>query len=142
MNEIKLFSIPNQEKEGCLEIRFIETIDVVDGVTCDVYIHPETNDRDLGVIHIDPGSSTPPQKIIKGEETIEGYLSGKGVLAIRHIDGTISEHKVSSGDEGFCYAVDVGDVMQWRADEDAKLTVFEICFPPYEDGRYDNLSVF
>jgi hypothetical protein len=30
--------------------------------------------------------------------------------------------------------------MQWFADDDSSLTAYEICYPPYEDGRYENIS--
>jgi len=30
--------------------------------------------------------------------------------------------------------------MQWEADKEADLVAYEICFPPYEDGRYENLK--
>ena len=34
--------------------------------------------------------------------------------------------------------IEVGDIIQWQAVED--LVVFEVCFPPYEDGRFENLK--
>ena len=30
--------------------------------------------------------------------------------------------------------------MQWEADKDSDLVAYEICFPPYEDGRYQNIE--
>jgi hypothetical protein len=37
-------------------------------------------------------------------------------------------------------AVGIGDVMQWEADKETDLVAYEICFPPYEDGRYENIK--
>lgn len=30
--------------------------------------------------------------------------------------------------------------MQWRADEQENLVVFEVCYPPYEADRFENLK--
>jgi hypothetical protein len=36
--------------------------------------------------------------------------------------------------------ISIGDIIQWRADDNSDLEVYEICFPPYEPGRFKNLS--
>lgn len=118
---------------------FSETVEVTDGVECDIYIHPETNERDLAIITIEPNKATPLQKVLKGEETIEGYVSGKGKLKIIHLDGSESIFNVDENSHGFSHTIRVGETMQWQADQNSKLIVFEICYPPYEDGRFKNL---
>jgi hypothetical protein len=30
--------------------------------------------------------------------------------------------------------------MRWEADPKSNLKAYEICFPPYEDGRYENIK--
>lgn len=122
-----------------LRVIFQQSVEVTPEVTCDVYIHPETNERDLGIITIQPGKRTPLQRVFGGDETIEGYISGNGVLTIIHADGSVSEFPVGSGSEGFSQVVEVGEIMQWRASDNGELVVFEICFPPYADGRFENL---
>jgi hypothetical protein len=119
---------------------FIESSVVVLGVTCDVYVHPETDQRDLGIITIDSGAKTPLQKVLNGDLTIEGYLEGEGRLIITHIDGSQSVFEVDASAGGFCFSVEVGEYMQWQAALDQKLVVFEVCFPPYQDGRFENIS--
>jgi len=37
--------------------------------------------------------------------------------------------------------VSIGEIMQWEADKESDLHVFEVCYPPYEDGRYENLPL-
>jgi hypothetical protein len=37
-------------------------------------------------------------------------------------------------------AVAVGETMQWQAADEADLVVYEICEPPYADGRFENLA--
>ena len=123
-----------------LIVTFVESVPVKPGVTCDVYIHPETGERDLGIITIEPGEKTPLQKVLEGELTIEGYLSGEGTLTITHVDGTTSVMKVDSSAEGFCYSVGLGECMQWEAGPNQQLVVFEICFPPYKEGRYQDIA--
>ena len=122
-----------------LAVVFQESYEVVPGVTCDVYIHPETQQRDLGIITIEPHAKTPRQKVLGGDETIEGYLSGKGTLTITHRDGKQSVFEVGPENEGFSHPVEIGEIMQWQADDNEGLIVFEICFPPYQDGRFENL---
>ena len=39
----------------------------------------------------------------------------------------------------FSIDVKVGDTMQWKADLNSRLVVYEVCYPPYADGRYENL---
>ena len=34
--------------------------------------------------------------------------------------------------------IKVGDLVQWEATKD--LVFAEICYPPYEDGRFENIS--
>lgn len=36
--------------------------------------------------------------------------------------------------------VNIGDVMQWEAAPDSSLVAYEICYPPYEEGRYEELA--
>ncbi len=122
-----------------LRAQFEERSKVRTGVICDVYSHPENSDQDLGIITIQPGIKTPLQKVLKGEKTIEGYISGKGVLTITHTNGSVSTFEVSSETKGFSYEVAIGELMQWQAAQDSKLEIFEICFPPYQDGRFENL---
>lgn len=134
MNKLEQFTY----QEETLATQFIESSEVFPGVVCDVYIHPETKERDLGVINIEAGKITKPQKVLSGEETIEGYISGRGILVILKPDGTLLEFEVGPGDEGFSHTIEVGDIMQWQAIDD--LVVFEICYPPYQDGRFENLE--
>ncbi|MPN45176.1 hypothetical protein SDC9_192743 [bioreactor metagenome] len=76
--------------------------------------------------------------MLGGEETIEGYISGKGRLIVIKADGEKLQFEVEEGSEGFSQLIEIGDIMQWQAQEN--LVVFEICFPPYQDGRFENLD--
>ena len=125
-------------KDQTLATRFIESAEVFPGVRCDVYDHPETQQRDLGIIHIEAGKKTQPQRVLNGEQTIEGYISGKGRLTIVKPTGEKLEFPVGPDTKNFSYAVDVGDIMQWQAVD--QLVVFEICYPPYAEGRFENLA--
>lgn len=52
-------------------------------------------------------------------------------------DGEINTYEVNELTPlPFEIAVMINDVMQWQADSD--LVLYEICFPPYEDGRFQN----
>lgn len=136
MKKIETFNFNGQ----VLKTNFEERSEVVTGVVCDVYSHPETTAQDLGVITIQPGMKTPWQKVLQGNKTIEGYISGKGKLTINHVSGSLSTFEVSPDTEGFSYEVKIGELMQWQAAYDSVLVVFEVCFPPYQDGRFENLD--
>ena len=120
-------------------VSFVETMHVTDGVDCDIYTFVGDSSKDLGIIRISPGSKTPLQKVLKGDRTIEGYVSGKGKLTITKADGEQEVH-VASESEKPVVGVGIGELMQWEADKEANLVAYEICFPPYEDGRYENLK--
>jgi hypothetical protein len=122
---------------------FKETIQVPDtvGVECDVYAFEGDQSKDLGIIRIQPHCKTPLQKVLKGDRTVEGYISGKGKLTITKSDGE-QETYVADGEskEPIVVSVEIGELMQWEADKENGLVAYEICFPPYEDGRYENLK--
>lgn len=132
---IKTFNIDGIESP----VSFVETMQVADGVKCDTYTFDNRDDVDLGIIKIQPNFKTPRQKVLDGENTVEGYISGKGKLVVErnygHTDvydtGTNGKIKVNVG---------IGDIMQWIASEDTPLMAYELCYPPYKDGRYENLE--
>jgi len=122
-----------------LQTTRIDSSEVFPGVVCDAYEHPETKKRDLAIINIKAGYRTRPQRVLSGIETTEGYISGKGRLIIIKEDGEkLPPFEVEPGSEGFAHTVKVGEIMQWQADED--LVVFEVCYLPYEDDRFENLE--
>ncbi len=129
-----------QFEEGSKRLNFVETVDVVEGVKCEVYSVQGDTSKDLGIIKIQLGHSTPLQKILEGERTIEGFVSGKGKLKITRANGEEEVHPVDDKNEQkFSINVGIGDTMQWHADEGSSLVAFEICVPPYEEGRFKNL---
>lgn len=60
-----------------LKLHFEARSEVVAGVVCDVYSHPETSAQDLGIITIEPGMKTPLQKVLKGEKQLRAIYLGK-----------------------------------------------------------------
>lgn len=124
-----------------LPVSFVETMQVADGVECDVYTFDGDNSKDLGIIRMKPGSKTPLQRVLMGDKTIEGYISGRGKLTITKQGGKPDTFVVNEESEKpLEVSVKVGELMQWEADTDSKLTAYEICYPPYEDGRYENIE--
>lgn len=119
------------------KVKFIETLHVKDGVSCDVYEFIDDDSMDLGVITVAPGKSTPRQKVLLGDKTIEGYLSGSGFLKIEE-EGSIKEYSFPNETGVTEVSVKIGSIMQWTAKDDG-LIFYEICTPPYADGRYEDL---
>lgn len=120
-----------------LEVGFIETIQVVDGVECDVYEFTWDTTKDLWIIKIAKNSCTPKQLVLKWGKTIEGYVSWKWKLVVEK-EAVIQEYNTTQGEE-LEVIVNVWEKMQWFSDSDSELVAYEICFPPYEDGRYQDL---
>jgi len=132
------------EFEGTSQpVEFVETTQVVSGVECDVYNLLGDKTKDLGIIRIQPGGRTPPQRVVGGDRTIEGHVSGTGALVVIRTNGNGDPETYKFTDdasEKLSVEVKIGDVMQWRAAENSKLVVYEVCIPPYQDGRYENLQ--
>ena len=122
------------------KLEFVETVVVNEGVTCDVYSFPADPTKDLGIIKIKPAHTTPLQRILAGERTIEGHISGNGMLTVIREGKHKNVFIVKDVYLGKLNVdVNIGDLMQWQAAADSNLVVYEICYPPYKDGRFENL---
>lgn len=130
------------EFEGMnLPVDYVKSTKVTDGVTCDEYKFWGDTKKDLGIIKIDAGFKTPLQKVLGGTKTIEGYISGAGKITINRVGGSTEVITVEDKpNEYLSIIVDVGDTMQWEAEANSSLVVFEVCYPPYSDGRFQNLE--
>lgn len=139
INHLNVFGFERKSES----ISFVETMQVKEGVECDVYTFDDDPNKDLGIVRVAPGASTPRQKIIQGEKTIEGHISGKGRLIIVKPDGIQIIHtvddKVNETKKPMSTTLTIGDIMQWQADPESDLSFYEICYPPYQDGRFENL---
>ena len=124
-----------------LPVSLVETIQVISGVECDVYKFDTDPSKDLGIIRVGPGSKTPLQKVLTGDKTIEGYIQGKGTLTVTKANGEKTVYKVDEDSGQFSTNVDVGEQMQWQAADDSNLVFYEVCSPPYKDGRFQNIEL-
>ncbi len=120
-------------------VKFVTTLQIKPGVSCDAYEFEGDNSRDLAIVTVAPGAATPLQRVLLGEKTIEGYFSGKGTFTITKASGDKEIHEVGNSPEPFSAVVVVGELMQWRAAQDSALVFSEVCYPPYEEGRFQNL---
>lgn len=111
------------------KVSFISRSEVKEWVICDVYSFDENAEKDLWIIHIKKWYSTPKQKVLKWDKTIEGLLSGTATFTLNGIITHCSNKEKLE--------INRWDIMQWTAMED---TVFyEVCYLPYEDGRFENI---
>jgi hypothetical protein len=130
------------EFEGVVQpVEFIETTkEVSPGAECDVYKFVGDDTKDLGIIRIEPGCKTPLQRVLNGDKTIEGYVSGSGRLTVRRSNNIITIVDLTGEPtDHLSIEVKVGDTMQWKASPNSKLVAYEVCIPPYADGRFENL---
>lgn len=123
-----------------LKVNFLESTQVVPGVTCDAYEFVGDASKDLGLITLEPVTKTPRQLVLLGDKTIEGYVSGVGSLEITRASGSQEIYHFDAIKKSFTIEVLIGDTMQWIAGPEAVLLIYEICFPPYIEGRFRNLS--
>lgn len=121
-------------------VRYVETMTVKEGVECDVYSFNDDSSKDLGVVRVDKGTKTPLQRVLEGVTTTEGLLSGKGTLTVQSVDGEFTTFAFDEQNHGDVVVVEVGQIMQWEADQDSELVFYEVCVPPYADGRFENLT--
>lgn len=134
-------SLQNFTVEGeNLAVQFVERSQVTAGVWCSVYAFENDTTRDLALVRVEPGARTPRQKVVAGDQTIEGYVSGTGVLIITAPSGTQTIHTVDETTPDFAVTVQVGEVMQWQADSEEELVFYELCYPPFAEGRFENLE--
>ncbi len=122
------------------EVTYVETQTVKDGVECDVYTIADDETMDLAVVRVQPGHTTPLQLVKSGVRTTEIFASGNGSLKVTKPDGITVEHAFTKDSEPCAIDVNVGDTMQWTAGNEEELEFYEICIPPYEDGRFLDLD--
>ena len=120
-------------------VEFVETQVITDGVECDVYSFENDDAKDLGIIRIKKGFKTPKQIVLQGDKTIEGFLVGAADLSCGHDSDRETIFSYSDNSYGSETAIEVGEWMQWSADGDSVL--YEICYPPYKEGRFENQQV-
>ena len=118
------------------KINLIETSVVKEGVVCDVYEFEDDVTKDLGIVKVIKGNKTPLQKVLSGDKTLEIFESGVGTLTVVDTKGETQTYSFPSGSKEV--EVKVGETMQWEAIENS--TFIEVCYPPYKDGRYENLE--
>ena len=139
MRKLEVFTYHGKD----LPVHYIETSTVNDDVECDVYEFVEDASKDLGIIRIQPGGATPLQRVLKGDKTIEGYISGQGILQVSNIEGDSKIYEFPINSQKFSeIVVNKHETMQWQSTGDTELVVYEICHPPYEDGRFLDLDSF
>ena len=119
-------------------VKYVETLSIKDGVECDVYEFIEDKSIDLAIVRVKKGSSTPLQRVLSGTKTIEGHIDGEGTFTITNVSGIKQVYSFGNDATHKPMQVKIGECMQWIATTD--LTFFEICDPPYEDGRFENIK--
>lgn len=135
----KLTTLVCDDRE--LPVTFVERQEVKEGVICDIYTITGDATKDLAVIEIQPGFRSPRQRVLKGTHTIQRFTSGTANLFVDELDGSehtrffTSEEATQDND----IEVKVGEIMQWSSLGPDPLVYYEICEPPFETGRFEDL---
>lgn len=53
-------------------------------------------------------------------------------------DGSRTEHSFDDNQVNEPVSVEIGSIMQWTTETD--LTFSEVCYPAYEDGRFEDIG--
>lgn len=135
MSKLNSFKLDDE----LLELKYESTNEVKLGVICDVYSVIGRTDLDFALVEMKSGSSTPLQLVKGGERTIEIHVSGVGQFFFQ--ENEKAEPKLFDLEDGkpFKLTIPIGSKVRWIAETD--LTFAEVCYPPYEDGRYINLEI-
>jgi mannose-6-phosphate isomerase-like protein (cupin superfamily) len=123
--------------DSARSVQFVETVQVKEGVTCDVYRFIDSDAEDLAIVTVQKGFKMPLQQVMEGKQTVEGLVAGRGVLTVWSGSGEAKSHVFETGETGFV-SVAIGERMQWSANGDSDLSFYEVCTPPYKDGRFKN----
>ena len=134
MEKLSKFTLDNE----VLDLKYESTNEVKTGVMCDVYSVRERTDVDFAFVKMESGCSTPLQLVLGGEKTVEIHLSGAGQFFFQ--ENEQAEPEVFRLEDGkpFQLTIPIGSKVRWTAE--TELTFVEVCYPPYEDGRYRNLE--
>ncbi|MEO6728516.1 MAG: hypothetical protein ABIM99_01205 [Candidatus Dojkabacteria bacterium] len=139
----------NGDKYG---IKKVKSYQVCPGVDCTEYKIKRDKTKDLAVVNIMPGCSTPLQLVKEGDLTVESSIVGNGCLYVRKANGGTNIYEFTGNQyvqtelglkaqsTSFSALVEIGDVIQWRANPNSTLVFMEICTPPYKDGRFENIT--
>lgn len=121
------------------QVRYIETMQVKAGVECDTYAFVGDDTQDLAIVRVTKGFKTPLQRVLQGNKTIEGFFSGRGRLVVQPDGKTVENYEFDGTTSNTEVEIKVGQLVQWAATDDTDLVFYEICDPPYQDGRFENL---
>ncbi len=134
MATLETFTIKNKD----LPVLFLNADQVKEGVECDVYSFVGDTSKDLAIVRVQPEFKTPLQKVVDGERTVEGYISGEGRLMIRSVNDEVTYYDFAPGNANNPVEVKVGEYMQWQATGGSELSFYELCTPPYKKGRFED----
>ena len=118
------------------DLKYVETTQVKEGVVCEVWIYEGDETKDLGIVTVEKGHKTPLQRVLKGDKTLEIYKKGVGSLTVTRTNGDTDIYEYPGAEVEV--EIKVGDIVQWKAEE--TLVFHEICYPPYADGRFENIG--
>lgn len=111
---------------------------VVDGVVCEVFRFTGMTACDLAIVTMEPFAKTPIQVVRDGLVTFEEAITGDEGTRLRVLRGGKYE-VVQCGPDIPRTPILPSDVMQWTAG--VKGAIFsEICWPPFEEGRFGTLD--
>lgn len=122
-----------------LEVEHVDMHEILPDVYVDLYRFVGNSTCDLARVEVVRGAKTPLYLLVDGERTIERYQSGTGTLEVIENDGWRTVHHFPKDDGSRDVVIEIGETIQWHA-TGSDLVYDELCWPPYEAGRFENIG--
>jgi hypothetical protein len=119
-------------------VKLTGTEDLPPDVSVDLYTFVGDDTKDLAIFTT--RMRTPLQRVLKGTRTVEGHISGEAKLTITKPDESQKVYEFGKASNQPPVNVEVGDLMRWEVLNNSTLVAWEVCFPPYKDGRYQDVE--
>ncbi len=134
MRKIKRFTFEGRTQE----VVFTETEKLPPDVLVHLYKFAWDDTKDLALFTTK--KRTPLQRVRQGTRTVEGYISGQAKLTIAKPDGTTRVYEVGKDTGQLSVDVEIGDLMRWEVLNGSTFVGYEVCFPPWAPGRYEDVE--
>lgn len=107
-------------------IIFEKILPVAQGVTADVYGFADDKTHELRIYTVDKGVTTPADTVAREHRLLEGYVKGKGTLAVESANGAMETYYFEKEHNYKEVTVSPGQTVRWTAPNDSTLVYYEM----------------
>lgn len=107
-------------------IKFEKSSPLNFGVTADTYTFTDDPTHELTIYTIEKGVATIPKTVSKGHQLLEGYIKGKGTLAVEKPGSSKDTYYFEKENNYKEVVVKPGQTVHWTAPNDSDLVIYEM----------------